>query len=88
MDREELCGRVVRPPQDEPEDAADEARQGAEFEQHVLVEDAAADRLECHPQEVPGQPEHHEDAETADDPCDRRLDNAQRLRPQHERRYC
>jgi hypothetical protein len=41
------------------DNAGDQAGERAGFEHHMLVQDVAAQRLDCPRQDVPGQPEHH-----------------------------
>jgi len=65
----ELCGRVVRPPQDEPEDAADEAAKAPNSSSTCWLR--MPRRIDWNAiRRSAGQPEHHEDAETANDPRD------------------
>ena len=51
-DGEERGSGIVRPPKDEANNAAGDAGKSADFEQHVLIENAAPQRLIRHAQNV------------------------------------
>src|SRR5260221_3798 len=52
-DGEEGRRRITRPIKDEPDNAARDSGKCADLKQHMLVEDAAPQRLKCHKENVP-----------------------------------
>jgi hypothetical protein len=74
-DGEERRGRIARPIEDEPDDAASHAGERSDLEKHMLVEDAAPQRLEGHKQNVASDSEDERKCQSAGEPwrCTRQI---------------
>ncbi len=67
-DGEERGRRIAGPIEHKADDAAGHAREGTDFEQHMLIEDAPPQRLEGHVKNVPPDAEHQGDCQCACEP--------------------
>ena len=85
-DREEGSGGIVFPAQHEPEHSAGKPCERGGLEQHVLVQDQAAQRLNRHHEDMARHAEDHGEGERADDPGHGGRGDST-LGPQHEQ-YC
>ncbi len=67
-DGEEGSRRISRPIEDEPDNPAGDARERSDLEKHMLVENAAAQRLEGHKKNVPSDSEDENNRQRAREP--------------------
>jgi hypothetical protein len=65
---EERCGRIAGRSQREADDAAGNAGKGPQFEQHMLIENAAAKRLGRHIQDMATDAEEEDDGKSRNNP--------------------
>ena len=71
----ERCRRITGRLQYEPDDAADHASEGANLQQHMLIEDASTQRLCRHIENMTADNEHQDECQRCHDPrrCRREL---------------